>query len=61
MQSLPVHLNYYTIFFLIPYKERQMSSLSTKERRAQFNSDDLIFRKESKFTFWNTTIFIKLC
>ena len=28
-----------------------MSSLSTKERKAKFNTDDLIFRKESNLPF----------
>ena len=48
MRSLSVHPNHYKkniYFFFIQYKKRKMPSLSTKEKKAKFNTDDLIFRK----------------
>ena len=55
MQSLLVHLNCYKknlCFFLFSIrKKRKMPNLSTKERKAEFNTGDLIFRKESNLPF----------
>ena len=52
MRSLSVHPNHCKkkfTFFFIQHKKRKMTSLSTKERKAKFNTDNLIFRKESNF------------
>ena len=50
MQSLSVHPNYckksFYFSYFIQYKKRKMPSLSKKERKAKFNTDDLIFRKK---------------
>ena len=49
MWSLSVHPNrdkQILTLFLIQYKKWKMPSLSTKERKAKFNTDDLIFRKK---------------
>ena len=49
MRSLSVHSNHYKkkkLFIFIQYKKRKMLSLSTKERKAKFNTDDLVFRKK---------------
>ena len=47
---LLVHPNHYKklffFFFSIPCKGRKMSRLSTKERKAKFTTNDLIFRKK---------------
>ena len=52
MWSLLVHLNYYkknfTFFCLV--SETKMPSLSTKERKAKFNTDDLALRKKSNLS-----------
>ena len=49
MQSLSVHSNQYKTFFLrflLLYKNEKISRLSTNERKAKFNTNDLIFRKK---------------
>ena len=60
-----MHPNYYKdfflIFFFIQYKKIKMPRLSTKERKAKFNTNNLIFRKKTLIYLQNTTIFIKLC
>ena len=49
MRSLSVHPNHckksFYFSFFIQYKKRKIPSLSKKERKAKFNTDDLIFRK----------------
>ena len=47
MRSLSVHSNHYKkIFYVIflSYKKEKMPKLSTKERKAKFNTNDLIIR-----------------
>ena len=46
MRSLSVHPNHYKKNAFIQYKKRKMPSLSTKDRKAKFNANDLIFRKK---------------
>ena len=47
MQLLSMHPNHYKFFTFFSFSKRKekMSSLSTKERKAKFNTNGLIFRK----------------
>ena len=38
------------LLFFILVQETKMSSLSTKEKKVKFNTDDLIFRKKSNLS-----------
>ena len=57
MRSLSVHPNLFKTnfyFFFIQYKKRKMPSPSTKEKKAKFNTDDLIYLK--KFSLPSETL-----
>ena len=45
------------MFFLFSIRKKKKPNLSTKERKAKFNTDDLIFRRESNLPF-ETLLFL---
>ena len=51
MRSLSVHPNHYKKMFYFFLRKEKMPSLSTEERKAKFNTNDLIFTKKFNLPF----------